>query len=437
MSIAAFPANAAASSLSLTNARVPACLVEGIRLEGDIDGLAKTTITIAKGRIVAIGPAAAHDIPQFDMDGGLVFPTFVELHTHLDKGHIWPRRRNSDGTFFAALDNVSLDRENHWSSEDVAVRMDFALRCAFAHGTSAMRTHLDSIGRQTAISWPVFAAAREAWRGRIELQAAALFSIEHVPDRAHMRAVRAALMEYGGVMGGVTHMVPELDQSLDTLFALASEDGLDLDFHVDETQDPGARSLRHIAEATIRHRFSGRVTVGHCCSLACQPEAEASATIGLVAEAGIAVVSLPMCNLYLQDRAAARTPRLRGITLLHELKAAGIEVAISSDNTRDPFYAYGDLDPLEVYREATRIAHLDHPVGDWPRAITSTPARVMGVDHGRLRLGAAADLVLFSARSMTELLSRPQSNRIVLRDGRAIDTTLPDYRELDGILGPS
>jgi cytosine/creatinine deaminase len=143
------------------------------------------------------------------------------------------------------------------------------------------------------------------------------------------------------------------------------------------------------------------------------------------------VVSLPMCNIYLQDRTPGRTPRQRGVTLLHELKAAGVEVVLASDNTRDPFHAYGDLDMLEVFREATRIAHLDHPVDDWPCAIASTPASVMGVDAGRLSPGAEADLVLFRARNWTELLSRPQSDRIVLRAGRAIDMALPDYRELD------
>ena len=62
-----------------------------------------------------------------------------------------------------------------------------------------------------------------------------------------------------------------------------------------------------------------------------------------MAKAGISVVSLPMCNLYLQDRRTdGTTPRWRGVTLLHEMKARGIKVAIASDNTRDPFYAYGD-----------------------------------------------------------------------------------------------
>jgi cytosine deaminase len=54
-----------------------------------------------------------------------------------------------------------------------------------------------------------------------------------------------------------------------------------------------------------------------------------------------------------------------------------------------------------------------------------------------IQVGAPADLLLFRARSDAELLSRPQSDRKVLRDGREIDTSPPDYRELDQALAGS
>jgi cytosine deaminase len=142
-----------------------------------------------------------------------------------------------------------------------------------------------------------------------------------------------------------------------------------------------------------------------------------------------------MCNLYLQDRYAGRTPRMRGITLVHEMRARGINVSFASDNTRDPFYAYGDMDVLEVLREATRIGHLDHSAPDWVQTILANPARACGFAAPSLAIGASADLVIFKARSWTELLSRPQSDRIVLRGGQQIDRTLPDYAELDDLMG--
>jgi cytosine/creatinine deaminase len=373
-----------------------------------------------------------------DLDHGIVFPGFVECHTHLDKGHIWPRSPNPDGTFMGALDTVARDREACWSAQDVRTRMDFALRCAYAHGVTAIRTHLDSLGPQTGISWPVFAETRERWKGRIALQATPLFGIQFALDAGHMRDVVAAVKAHGsGLFGCVSYMMPQLDEALDIIFRTAIENGFDLDFHVDETNDPAARSLERIAAAALRHRFTGKILCGHCCSLALQGPEEEKRIIALVKEAGIAIVSLPLCNLYLQDRQAGRTPRWRGVTSLHELRAAGVPVMIASDNTRDPFYAYGDLDSLEVFREATRIAHFDHPFGDWPASITRTPADIMGLglEFGRITGGVPADLVLFKARNWTELLSRPQHDRIVIRKGKRIDRALPDYRELDALEG--
>ena len=123
------------------------------------------------------------------------------------------------------------------------------------------------------------------------------------------------------------------------------------------------------------------------------------------------------------------------MTLFHELAAAGVKTAVSSDNTRDPFYAYGDLDGVEVFREAVRILHLDHPLDEATRVVTTTPADILGrPDIGRIAAGAPADLVLFSARRWSEFLSRPQADRIVMRNGMGIDRRLPDYRDLDPIL---
>lgn len=433
-----------APAFRLTDARAPLTLVATAGMAADAEGFARLDLTIAEGRIASIVPAGTHTLdsglPSVDLDGGLVFPRFVDIHTHLDKGHIWPRRPNPDGTFAGALQSVAADREALWSAEDVRARMDFALRCAYAHGTGAIRTHLDSRARQTAITWPVFAELREAWAGRIALQATSIFPIDLVlADEPTFREIVETTAAHGGALGGVTFLGAAPDDrtqaALDRIVLAAKANGLDLDFHVDESGAPEARTLERIAETVTRLEFPGKVLCGHCCSLATMNEADLAGIVARVAEARIAIVSLPMCNMYLQDRVAGRTPRWRGVAPLHELRAAGIPVMVASDNTRDPFYAYGDLDMLEVFREATRILHLDHSGPDWIRAVTATPADLMGLDrHGRLEAGDAADIVLTRARGMTELLSRPQADRTVLVAGRPIDTTLPDYSELDDLM---
>ena len=140
---------------------------------------------------------------------------------------------------------------------------------------------------------------------------------------------------------------------------------------------------------------------------------------------GVQTCALPICAL---------TPRWRGVTALHELKAAGVDTMIASDNTRDPFYAYGDLDMLEVWREGIRVLHLDHPVAPWALSLFTAPAKAMSIKgYGALKVGAAADMILTRARSFTELFSRPQADRTVLREGRPIAARAPDYARLDAL----
>ena len=70
-------------------------------------------------------------------------------------------------------------------------------------------------------------------------------------------------------------------------------------------------------------------------------------------------------------------------------------------------------------------------------AFLTAPAHACGFEAPSLAPGAPADLVITRARSWTELFARPQTDRIVLRAGRAIDRTLPDYAELDDLMEPA
>ncbi len=408
---------------TLDNLTIPACLL------GQEGNLATISLTIEDGVITDGGPGE-----RVDMARAMVFPAFTDMHTHLDKGHIWGRSPNPDGTFMGALESVGADRAARWSEADVRRRMEFSLRAAHAHGTRAIRTHLDSIPPQDDISWPLFAQIRDEWAGRIDLQAVSLQSCDHFLEDGTYAHTANLVKENGGVLGMVTYPMDGLPKILEGYFDLAGSIGSDADFHCDETEDPSSATLRQIAEAVIETGFDRPVTVGHCCSLAVQDEAEALNTLDLIAKAGLNVVSLPMCNLYLQDRHGNRTPRWRGITLVHEMKARGIPVAFASDNTRDPFYAYGDMDMLEVMREATRIGHLDHSRDDWASSFVCTPTDICAFDVQDLKAGYPADMVICNARSWTELFARPQADRIVMRGGKVIDRTLPAYAELDDVM---
>jgi cytosine deaminase len=427
----------------LRNARIPeALLVKSSQGKNrqwsaiatiESDSLLQVDLEIMAGTIASIataGTIATYSHPSVDLKGGMVYPCFVDLHTHLDKGQVWSRSPNPDGSFASAIATIQQDAQT-WTAEDLYHRMQFGLKCSYAHGTQAVRTHLDATGNLAALNFEVFQQLQQEWADRLILQSSCLVPLEYYTTSAGA-ALADLVAEVGGVMGGFVFMNPDLESQIKRLIELAKDRHLSLDLHTDENDDPDSVTLRLIAEAVIKHRFSGKVICGHCCSLAVQSDAAINQTIQLVKQAKIGIVSLPMCNLYLQDRKPGRTPRWRGVTLLHELKAAGVPVAIASDNCRDPFHSFGDHDALEVFSLSAKIAHLDRPYGDWCRTITMTPADLMNLPTvGRVGVGLAANLVLFKARGYSELFARPQSDRLVLRNGKAIDTTLPDYAELD------
>jgi len=430
----------------IKNAQVPASLIVSGDFNQTREGLCLVDLEIAQGavseaipkgviaQIVPAGNSASSDTETVDWRKGQVWPCFVDMHTHLDKGHIWERSPNLDGTFATALEASEAYRQKSWQAEDVYRRMEFGLKCSYAHGTNAIRTHIDSFGEQAAISLDVFKALQREWADRLILQAVSLVTLDYYQTPEGV-ALADRIAEVGGILGGVVYMHPDLDTQLDVVFSLAQERGLDLDFHTDENDDPNSIGLASVAAAALRHEFTGQIVCGHCCSLAVQTWEVVAATLDLLQQAAIGIVSLPMCNLYLQDRKPNRTPHWRGVTLLQELKQHGIPVTVASDNCRDPFYGFGDHDVLEVFTQAVRIAHLDMPYGDWPCAVTKTAADLMGLQNvGRIGVGLPADLVLFKGRNFSELLSRPQHDRIVLRNGKPIDTTLPDYAELDDLV---
>jgi cytosine deaminase len=217
---------------------------------------------------------------------------------------------------------------------------------------------------------------------------------------------------------------------------LAIRHDLNVDLHVDETHDPAAATLPFVARAAKRHGYKGRVVCGHCCSLAMQADSDVDRTLDLLADAEIAVVTLPTVNMYLQDRKAGRTPRWRGVTVVQEMLRRGIRVAAAGDNCRDSFYAYGDHDVLDTFRQAVRILHLDHPLIGAAAMVGVAPALIGGfAGHGRIATGAPARLIVLNARTINEIISRPQFDRVVIDCGVPRRSSAPEYSELWEVSG--
>ena len=139
-------------------------------------------------------------------------------------------------------------------------------------------------------------------------------------------------------------------------------------------------------------------------------------------------------------------------------------MAAASDNVRDHWHRYGDYDLLEVFGWAVKLAHLDTApdAGCWAPMVGATPASALGEPQaaalGRLSVGGKppryrwhlgcillkmpamslrtgqANIIIFDARKYDELLSRPQTERVVVRGRQVVSGKLPAYSELDALV---
>ena len=413
----------------------------------EISASGLTALRLAEGKIEQVLPQAAFDAlpaggaPVIDLDGSTVMSAFVDPHTHLDKGDLCAAGLAPERDLFAAITRVRGDYVR-WSAPELARRIEFALRSAFAHGTRALNSYCDWSVPEGPLAWCVLQDLRSRWAGRVELTITSLASVAELEDPQRAATMTAAVAEGGGVLGwfvypgAPTHLLPQA-------FDLAQRHGLRLDFHIDEHLDPPQANLGHVARLARERGWGPRTVCGHACALGALERCDREALLDEVAASGLGLVSLPWTNLYLQDSGPGlagggrRTPSRRGLLPVHEARARGIPLAFASDNHRDPFFPGGDLDPLQTLALAAMAAQLDDPVRDWADTISRQGAALLHLAwDGVLRQGAPADLVIHPGRDSVEVVSRPAFGRRVLRAGRWLtqaEATLPDFRELDGL----
>jgi cytosine deaminase len=236
-------------------------------------------------------------------------------------------------------------------------------------------------------------------------------------------------MELGAdVVGGMPYNEYTYDDSkkhIDIAFRIAKEFDADIDMHVDETDDPNARTLEYLAARTIKEGWQGRVTAGHTCALAAYDDLYAAKVIGMIKEAEMNMITNPATNLMLQGR-FDKQPIRRGITRVKELLEAGVNVCYGQDCLKDTFYpTWGREDMLEVGLITAHAAQFTMPkeievLFDMP---TINAARVLRLKNYGIKVGNPASLNIIDARNVQEAF-RTQADRFyVIRKGKVIART--------------
>lgn len=389
-----------------------------------VDGSELTDLAVGARGITEVGRCRRHpDDVEVDVGGRVVLPAFADVHLHLDKaGLYW----EDGGTASDEPDRLrwASDRtrrlKEQLTVEEIRDRAERTVRHLVARGTTAMRTHVDV---DTVIGLRGLDALLQVRDAVDELADLQISVLPTEPGWHHggegRQLVEAALERDITAIGGATSFVDDPRFYVDTVFDLASAHGIDVDLHVDESDDPQLLVLEHVAARATERGFVGRVVAGHCSTLSLAGPTDAQRTVAGVAEAGVTVVAMPTTNLYLLG--APDGPR--GMTRVGDLLAGGAQVACASDNLQDPFSPYGNGDLLQVAALTGMVGRLGSPEAQAKllEAITTVPRRAMGLAAGGLAPGGSGDLVVLDSRDPARILADQPARCWLVRRGRVFD----------------
>ena len=356
-----------------------------------------------------------------DAKGQLLLPTLAEPHAHLDKAFLAERMHNQTGDLLGAIHAVH-ENAHTLTFDDIVERATRAVNIYLKNGTSRIRTHADTFDGST-LQVRALRQVANNFRDLCDIEICALVQWpltgkEGKPSRLLAERARA---DGADLIGGCPHLDTDPSQANKVFLSLARDLDCDLDLHVDETLNTGMLSLRDLAKRVVNKAPSFGVTASHCVSLGMQSAKVQKQVSQLVAEADIAIVTLPQTNLYLQGREHP-SAMPRALTALAALRTAGVTVLAGGDNLQDPFNPLGRADPLEAAGLLVSAGH--YFPEDAFDAVSSTVHGRLSGELPFLTPGANAHFMLTPAKSVREFIAFANQPRSVFRHGTLIHDSL-------------
>jgi len=387
---------------------------------GIVDGQQRDVL-VRDGRIVRIGEGLGADGGDvIDVSGKLVLPGFVESHIHPDKAFIADRTEGlrSGGPTPQVL---VAELKKQFTVDDIYARARRVMELAVRHGCTSMRAHVEIDAFVELRGVEAMQRLQRDLAGVLDLQLIAFAQEGIVHDGVTQDLLREGVRRGLTWLGGCPYMDKDQRGHIEWFFETAQELGVPLDFHADSSDDPALLTCDYIAEQTIERGMQGRVTVGHLCMLDVLEPAHRAQVIGRLREAGIHVISLPATEMHVKARTDVKRT-WRGVARLGELRAAGLNVAVSTNNIVNPFTPYGHPDLLRQALVAALSMHLGNldQMAWLLELITTNAARAIGIEGYGLAEGCRADLVVLDARDSAQAITEQAEKLYVIKNGRVV-----------------
>jgi cytosine deaminase len=408
-----------------------------IRNARTLDGDGLVDLAAADGRWTKIAPDLALDAAhEIDAEGRLVTAPLVDCHLHLDASLTAGQPRfNESGTLIEGI-HVWGELKESLTEDDVYERAKEIVRWSAAQGTLHIRAHADVSAKNEAPLKGLL-RVRDEMADLVTIQVTAFPQDGIFSDLRNEALLERALELGADCVGGIPHYEPTSELGLKEVhrvFELATKYGRKIDVHCDETDDPSSRFLEVMADNTVKHGLSGRVTASHCTAMGSYEPYYSSKLHGFLRRAGINIVVNPYANSLIQGRLDVY-PKRRGFAQLKELLAAGVNVSLGNDVIMDPWYLMGRADMVEAASLALHFTYMSglEEIPEMLRCATERGARTLGIeDEYGLEEGKPADCVVFDAPTAIEVMRLHPARRWVVRRGRVIAETEPSRTTLLG-----
>ena len=394
--------------------------MDDLILRGGIIAGAQQDLAIHQGRIRHIAPRIFTPArTTLDIAAKLVLPGFIESHIHPDKAFIADRTsglRRGGPTPQALV----AELKKKFTAEDIYERARRVVLCAVRHGCTAMRAHVEIDACVELRGVAALQRLQAECAGVLDLQLIAFAQEGLFHDEVTQGLLREGLQMGLPILGGCPYMDQDQRRHIDWCFDTAEAAGVPLDFHADSGDDPSRLTCDYIAEQTIARGMQGRVTLGHLCTLDLLEPDYRARVIDRMRQAGIHVISLPATEMHVKGRADKHT--WRGVTRIEELRAAGVNVSISTNNIVNPFTPYGHPDLLRQALVTAMAAHLGNldQMAWLLDLITVNPAKAIGLKDYGLAEGCGADLVVLDAVDPAQAITEQAEKLWVLKAGRVV-----------------
>ena len=382
-------------------------------LNVDIGDFCSVSVVWENGLVSELKPLKI----QKNKPKNILFPRFVEAHSHIDKSFTWEDFPNFKSNYEGAL-KVNLQEHKTRTTKKILERVEKSLNLAIKNGYRAIRSHIDTYQNQGNDIWIELFNLQKKYSSKLQLQLVALSPLEFW-NTSNGKSLAKILSNHKGIIGGV--VVPpfnkrETSRLLSKMLLLADKYKIGIDLHIDESiVYPGA-GIKVLLKVIDKLNIQVPITCSHLSSILSLKENKILDLGKKIADKNIKVVALPLTNFWLLNRKNEVTALERPVAPIKQLQKSLVDVSIGSDNVQDPWYPFGDFDPFNMMSCSIPMLQLN----PWERMTLSSiflaPSRLLDLSwDGLVRKGCPADFVILDGESWADVFTNNLKRKVFIK----------------------